>query len=113
MLIKSNAIERFLRENPNLSERRFGLPCVGNRTDLEKFNPTVQSIADAIEEISRLDENEYRRFSKNALETDAAAKIFKISPAINGINPIISKSIIPKVVPCKLDHNARPASPGT
>ena len=49
MLIKSNAIERFLRENPNLSERRFGLPCVGNRTDLEKFNPTVQSIADAIE----------------------------------------------------------------
>ena len=49
MLIKSNAIERFLRENPGLKERRFGLPCVGNRTDFERFNPTVQSIADAIE----------------------------------------------------------------
>ena len=49
MLIKSNAIERFLRENPELKERRFGLPCVGNRTDFERFNPTVQNIADAIE----------------------------------------------------------------
>ena len=49
MLIKSNAIERLLRENPELSERRFGLPSVGSRPDLERFNPTVQNIADAIE----------------------------------------------------------------
>lgn len=49
MLIKSNAIERLLRENPNLKERRFGLPCVGTRLDFERFNPTVQNIADAID----------------------------------------------------------------
>ncbi len=49
MLIKSSAIDRLLRENPNLSERRFGLPCIGSRIDGEKFNPTVQNIADAIE----------------------------------------------------------------
>lgn len=49
MLIKSNAIERLLRENPELSERRFGLPSVGSRPDLERFNPTVQNIADAID----------------------------------------------------------------
>ena len=48
MLIKSNAIDRFLRENPNLGERRYGLPLVGNRLDYEKFNPTVEKIADAI-----------------------------------------------------------------
>ena len=48
MLIKSNAIDRFLRENPQLSERRFGLPLVGNRLDMERFNPTVEKIADAI-----------------------------------------------------------------
>lgn len=49
MLIKSNAIDRLLRENPGLGERRFGLPDIGLRVDGEKFNPTVQSIADAID----------------------------------------------------------------
>lgn len=48
MLIKSNAIERFYRENRNLGERRYGLPLVGNRLDFERFNPTVEKIADAI-----------------------------------------------------------------
>ena len=48
MLIKSSAIDRLLRENPQLGERRFGLPLVGNRLDMEKFNPTVEKIADAI-----------------------------------------------------------------
>ena len=49
MLIKSSAIDRLLRENPELGERRFGLPCIGGRCDGEKFNPTVQNIADAID----------------------------------------------------------------
>ena len=49
MLIKSSAIDRLLRENPELGERRFGLPYIGGRNDGEKFNPTVQSIADAID----------------------------------------------------------------
>lgn len=49
MLKKSSAIDRLLRENPNLADRRFGLPYVGSRLDGEKFNPTVQNIADAIE----------------------------------------------------------------
>lgn len=49
MLIKSSAIDRLLRENPELGERRFGLPSIGVRDDGEKFNPTVQSIADAID----------------------------------------------------------------
>lgn len=49
MLIKSRAIDRLLRENSNLGERRFGLPFIGCRLDGEKFNPTVQSIADAID----------------------------------------------------------------
>lgn len=49
MLIKSSAIDRLLRENPELGERRFGLPNIGVRDDGEKFNPTVQSIADAID----------------------------------------------------------------
>lgn len=49
MLIKSSAIDRLLRENPTLGERRFGLPFIGSRNDGEKFNPTVQSIADAID----------------------------------------------------------------
>ena len=49
MLIKSSAIDRLLRENPNLGERRFGLPSIGTRLDGEKFNPTVQDIADAID----------------------------------------------------------------
>ena len=48
MLIKSSAIDRFLRENPGLGQRRFGLPLVGSRLDMEKFNPTVEKIADAI-----------------------------------------------------------------
>ena len=48
MLIKSSAIDRFLRDNPDLKERRYGLPQVGNRLDMEKFNPTVEKIADAI-----------------------------------------------------------------
>lgn len=49
MIIKSSAIDRLLRENPELGERRFGLPNIGLRNDGEKFNPTVQSIADAID----------------------------------------------------------------
>lgn len=49
MLIKSSAIDRLLRENPELGERRFGLPSIGLRSDGEMFNPTVQSIADAID----------------------------------------------------------------
>ena len=49
MLIKSSAIDRLLRENPELGERRFGLPSIGLRSDGESFNPTVQSIADAID----------------------------------------------------------------
>ncbi len=48
MLIKSSAIDRLLRENPQLGERRFGLPDIGLRNDKEEFNPTVQKIADAI-----------------------------------------------------------------
>lgn len=48
MLVKSSAIDRLLRENPELGERRFGLPLVGTRLDFEKFNPAVQKIADAI-----------------------------------------------------------------
>lgn len=49
MLIKSTAIQRLLRENPMLKERRFGLPYVGARLDKEQFNPTVQNIADAMD----------------------------------------------------------------
>ena len=49
MLIKSTAIQRLLRENPMLKERRFGLPYVGARLDKEEFNPTVQEITDAID----------------------------------------------------------------
>lgn len=49
MLVKSSAIDRLLRENPNLGERRFGLPDIGVRDDGQHFNPTVQSIADAID----------------------------------------------------------------
>ena len=49
MIIKSSAIDRLLRENPELGERRFGLPNIGLRNDGEKFNPTVQNIADAID----------------------------------------------------------------
>lgn len=49
MLKKSSAIDRLLRENPNLGERRFGLPDIGKREDNDFFNPTVQSIADAID----------------------------------------------------------------
>lgn len=49
MLIKSSAIDRLLRENPSLGERRFGLPAIGLREDGEQFNPTVQNIADAID----------------------------------------------------------------
>ena len=49
MLTKSNAIDRLLRENSNLSKRRFGLPDIGKRLDNEDFNPTVKGIADAID----------------------------------------------------------------
>lgn len=49
MLTKSRAIDRFLRENPDLRKRRFGLPDIGVRYDGKRFNPTVQEIADAIE----------------------------------------------------------------
>jgi len=48
MLKKTSAIDRLLRENPELGERRFGLPDIGKRFDREEFNPTVQKIADAI-----------------------------------------------------------------
>lgn len=49
MLKKSSAIDRLLRENPNLGNRRFGLPDIGKRHDGEFFNPTVQAIAAAID----------------------------------------------------------------
>lgn len=49
MLKKSEAIDRLLRENPMLGERRFGLPDIGKRIDGDFFNPTVQEIADAID----------------------------------------------------------------
>ena len=49
MLTKSHAIDRLLRKRADLRERRFGLPYIGNRFDGEKFNPTVQEIADAID----------------------------------------------------------------
>ena len=49
MIIKSSAIDRLLQQYPNLGERRFGLPEVGERDDGDSFNPTVQGIADAIE----------------------------------------------------------------
>lgn len=49
MLVKSRAIDRVLRETPYLSERRFGLPFIGDRNDGEMFNPTVKKIADAID----------------------------------------------------------------
>lgn len=49
MLKKSNAIDRLLRENPYLGERRFGLPYIGSRNDGDNFNPTVQDIANAID----------------------------------------------------------------
>ncbi len=47
-MLKSNAIDRLLRENPELKDRRYGLPDIGRRLDGEYFNPTVQNIADAI-----------------------------------------------------------------
>ena len=49
MIIKSSAIDRMLQQHPNLGERRFGLPEIGERDDGDSFNPTVQEIADAIE----------------------------------------------------------------
>lgn len=49
MLNKSRAIDRLLRDNPQLSERRFGLPDIGRREDGERFNPPVQKISDAID----------------------------------------------------------------
>ena len=49
MLTKSSSLDRLLRDRPYLKERRFGLPNIGIRTDGEQFNPTVQSIADAID----------------------------------------------------------------
>lgn len=49
MLIKSHAIDRLLRQRPYLRERRFGLPFIGSRIDGERFNPTVQAIAKAID----------------------------------------------------------------
>ena len=49
MLNKSRAIDRLLRENPLLVERRFGLPDIGKRSDGDNFNPTVQKISDAID----------------------------------------------------------------
>lgn len=49
ILVKSNAIDRLLKENSYLGERRFWLPFIGTRDDEEKFNPTIQNIADAID----------------------------------------------------------------
>lgn len=49
MLTKSHAIDRLLRERPDLRTRRFGLPNIGTRADGEQFNPTVQAIANAID----------------------------------------------------------------
>ena len=49
MLKKSSAKRRFLRENPSLRKRRYGLPDIGCRDDGERFDPVVQEIADAIE----------------------------------------------------------------
>lgn len=49
MLKKSRAIDRLIKLNPKLNERRFGLPDIGCRLDGDYFNPTVQSIADAID----------------------------------------------------------------
>lgn len=49
MLKKSNAIDRLLRFNQQLGQRRFGLPDIGKRNDGDFFNPTVQAIADAID----------------------------------------------------------------
>lgn len=49
MLTKTNAIDRLLRERPQLGKRRFGLPDIGTRHDGEGFNPTVQTIANAID----------------------------------------------------------------
>lgn len=46
---KSTAIDRLFREEPQLRERRFGLPYIGARNDGEQFNPAVQTIADAID----------------------------------------------------------------
>ena len=50
--------------------------------------------------------------SKNTLDTDAAANIFTMSPAMNGMRPIIKRSMIPTLVPWKPRNNARPAKPG-
>ena len=47
MLVKATAIDRLMRDNPLLRERRYGLPDIGARQDGEKFNPIVQDIADA------------------------------------------------------------------
>ena len=49
MLIKSTAIQRLLRENPMLKDRRFGLPYVGSRLDKEELNPTVKDITNVID----------------------------------------------------------------
>jgi len=49
MLIKSEAVERLVRERQYLKERRFGLPNIGVRRDGEQFNPAVQAIANAID----------------------------------------------------------------
>lgn len=49
MRTKTHAIDRFLREWPQLRKRRFGLPDIGKRDDGERFNPAVQEIADAID----------------------------------------------------------------
>lgn len=49
MLTKSSAIDRLLRERPQLRQRRFGLPDIGRRSDGEQFNSAVQAIADAID----------------------------------------------------------------
>ncbi len=43
MIRKSAAIDRFLKENPQLRERRFGLPDIGRRlitrNSIRRFKP--------------------------------------------------------------------------
>ena len=43
MLNKSRAIDRLLRENPLLGERRFGLPDIGKRCDGDNFKTLMMT----------------------------------------------------------------------
>ena len=52
MIIKSSAIDRLLQQNPNLGERRFGLPEVGGRGDGEILCEYPSSVFSAGSETS-------------------------------------------------------------